>query len=97
MKSGDVYFADGIRNYAYVHTYDTRYLGRLSLHALSDRNMQDFMRVHRSFIVNMAHVMGCGWANHSSYRLRLGDLARTEIPVSRALVAEVQRQLGLKE
>ena len=97
LRAGDVYFAEGIRNYAYVHTYDSRYLSRLSLGALNDRGLWDFMRVHRSFIVNMAHVRGCGWTSHSSYKLRLGDLARTEIPVSRSLVTEVQRRLGVKE
>ena len=97
LNNADVYFADGIRNYTYVHDYDSRYLSRLSLGALNERRIDGFMRVHRSFIVNMAHVRGCGWVNKSSFRLRLGDLARTEIPVSRALIPEVQRRLGLRE
>ena len=97
LRSEDVYFAEGIRNYTYVHTYDSRQLSRLSLGALDDRHISDFMRVHRSFIVNMTHVRSCGWASGSSYRLRLSDLARTAIPVSRALVSEVQNRLGLRE
>lgn len=96
LKSTDIYFAEGIRNYTYVHTYDSRYLCRLSLGALDDQHVADFMRVHRSYVVNMAQVRGCGWVSGSSYRLRLGDLARTEIPVSRALLSEVQTRLGLK-
>ncbi len=97
VRIEDVYFAEGIRNYTYVHTYDARQLSRLSLGGLSDRHLADFMRVHRSFIVNMAHVRSCGWANSSSYRLHLNDLARTEIPVSRAMVSEVQNRLGLRQ
>ena len=96
LKSSDIYFAEGIRNYTYAHTYDSRHLCRLSLGALDDQQVEGFMRVHRSFVVNMAHVRGCGWASGSSYRLRLGDLARTEIPVSRTLFSEVQKRLGLK-
>ena len=97
LQSADVYFAEGIRNYTYVHTYDSRHLSRLSLGALDDRHIENFMRVHRSFIVNLTHVSGCGWVNRSAYRLRLGDLARTPIPVSRPLVSEVQRRLGVRE
>jgi len=62
IQSGDVYYVEGIRNYTYVHTYDARYLSRLSLGALNDRHLEGFMRVHRSFIVNMTHVKGCGWS-----------------------------------
>ena len=97
LKIEDVYFAEGVRNYTYVHAYDSRYLSRLSLGALDERHVGGLMRVHRSFIVNMAHVRGCGWVNKSSFRLRLSDLARTEIPVSRARIPEVQKHLGLRE
>jgi CheY-like chemotaxis protein len=97
IRSGDVYFAEGIRNYTYIHTFDARFLCRLTLGALDDKGLDDFMRVHRSFVVNLRHVGGCGWATSSSYRLRLSDLAGTEIPVSRGLVLETQRRLGLKD
>ena len=96
LRATDVYYIEGIRNYTYVHTFDTRVLCRLTLHELDDRRMAGFMRVQRSYIVNLDHVRGCGWANKSSYQLRLTDLAGTSIPVSRTLVPEVQRRLGLK-
>jgi len=96
LQSPEVYFAEGIRNFTYVHTYDARYLSRLSLGALDDRNVEDLMRVHRSFIVNMAHVEGCRRSNNSSFMLRIRDLARTEIPVSRTLISEVQKRLGVR-
>lgn len=96
IRRCDVYFVEGIRNYTYVHTADGRFLSRLTLGGLEERKIDRFMRVHRSFIVNLDHVKGCGWANKSSYRLHLADLAETEIPVSRTLVPAVQRQLGLR-
>jgi len=96
LRAADVYYIEGIRNYTYVHTFDARVLCRLTLHELDDRHMPGFMRVQRSYIVNLDHVRGCGWANKSSYQLRLTDLAGTPISVSRALVPEVQRRLGLK-
>lgn len=96
LRSRDVYYVEGIRNYTYVHTFDARYLSRLTLGALEDRGIDTFMRIHRSYIVNMEHVNHCGWANKSSYRIRMGDLQSSDIPVSRTLVTDVQRRLGLK-
>lgn len=96
IRCQDVYFIEGIRNYTYVHTFDSRSLGRLHLGAVEEKQIQSFMRVHRSYIVNMDHVKGCGWVSKSAYRLRLADLEGTEVPVSRTLVLDVQRRLGLK-
>ena len=96
IRSADVYYAEGIRNYTYIHTFDSRFLCRLTLGDLDDKGLAGFMRVHRSFVVNLTHVHGCGWATSSSYRLRLSDLEGTEIPVSRNLVLETQRHLGLR-
>ncbi len=92
----DVYFVEGVRNYTYVHTASARFLSRLTLGALEQEAPVGFRRVHRSFIVNMAHVKGCGWASKSAYRLRLADAAETEIPVSRNLVPEIQKELGIR-
>lgn len=97
VGGGDVRFVEGIRNYTYVHTRDSRYLCRLSLGELEEREVPGFMRVHRSFIVNLDRVHGCGWEGSSSFRLRLDDDAGSSIPVSRSLITEVQRRLGIKD
>lgn len=96
LRCKDVYYIQGIRNYTYVHTSSSRFLCRLTLGSLDQKAIEGFKRVHRSFIVNMNHVKGCGWASKSAYRLRLADVNQTDIPVSRALVTEVQRELGVR-
>jgi DNA-binding LytR/AlgR family response regulator len=96
IRCRDVYYIEGIHNYTYVHTSSARFLSRMTLGALEQSGIEGFSRVHRSFIVNMRHVKGCGWATKSSYRLRLADADETEIPVSRSLILEIQRQLGLR-
>jgi CheY-like chemotaxis protein len=96
LRSTDVYYVEGIRNYTYVHTFDSRSLCRLTLGELDGRGLPGFMRVQRSFIANLDHVRGCGWVTKSAYQIRLADLAGTEITVSRALIPEVQRRIGLK-
>lgn len=95
IRPQDVYYIEGVRNYSHVHTIDSRFLSRLTLGAIEGEAFPGFSRVHRSFIVNLQHVKGCGWASKSSYRLQLGNAERTEVPVSRTLVGEVQRALGL--
>jgi DNA-binding LytR/AlgR family response regulator len=96
LRSTDVYYVEGVRNYTYVHTFDSRSLCRMSLGEVDGRQLPGFMRVQRSFIVNLDHVRGCGWVTKSSYQIRLADLAGTEITVSRALIPEVQRRIGIK-
>lgn len=96
IRCQDIHYIEGIRNYTYIHTFDSRSLSRLHLGAVEERNIGSLMRVHRSFIVNLDHVKGCGWASKSAFRLKLADLAATEIPVSRTLIGDVQRRLGVK-
>jgi DNA-binding response OmpR family regulator len=96
VNTNDVYFIDGVRNYSYVHTYDDRFLSRLGLSAAERVVPSGFMRVHRSHIVNLDLVRGGRWATKSQYRLIMGDLADTELAVSRILVVETQTRLGLR-
>ena len=53
-----------------------------------------FQRVHRGAIVNLdhAHSLHPGFAG--TYRLRLDDTERTEVPVSRARARELRARLG---
>ncbi len=90
----DIAFIEGVRNYTYIHTYDSRFLGRLSLGQIEAKELDGFMRVHRSYIVRLASVKGYHWASKSSFKLVLGDAEATQIPVSRKLVTEVKRRIG---
>lgn len=89
----DVVYIEGMRNYTYVHTYDARFLGRMSLGAVEAAEYTGFMRVHRSFIVRLAAVKGYHWASKSSFKLVMSDAAGTTIPVSRKLVTAVKQRL----
>jgi len=91
----DIVYVEGVRNYTYMHTYDSRFLGRLSLGAIEGKCLPGFMRVHRSYIVRLAAVKGYHWASKSSFKLVLNDAEETAIPVSRKLVTEVKQEIGL--
>ena len=53
-----------------------------------------FQRVHRGAIVNLDHARSLHAAFAGTYRLRLDDEARTEVPVSRARARELKTRLG---
>jgi DNA-binding LytR/AlgR family response regulator len=90
ISADDVTFVQGVRNYAYIHTYDSRFLGKLSLGEIEGRHLPGFMRVHRSYIVRLGAVKGYRWASKSSFKLVMDDAAVSDVPVSRKLIREVR-------
>jgi DNA-binding LytR/AlgR family response regulator len=96
IRAKDIYYAEGIRNYTYVHTCDARFLSRTTLGGVEDLCLPGLMRVHRSYIVRLGGVTGVRRASRSSFKLVLGDAGRTEAPVSRRLVVDVKERLGLE-
>jgi DNA-binding LytR/AlgR family response regulator len=96
IDAGDVFFFEGVRNYSYVHTYDARFLSRLSRAAVERTVPAQFMRIHRSHIVNMDRVRVGRWATRSQYRVRLTDRGGTELAVSRSVLSELQHRLGFR-
>ena len=53
-----------------------------------------FQRVHRSAIVNLDHARSLHAAFAGTYRLRLDDAERTEVPVSRNRARDLKARLG---
>lgn len=96
IDAGEVFFFEGVRNCSYVHTYDARFLSRLTLAAAEEALPAQFMRIHRSHIVNLDRVRVAKWATRSQYRVQMADQEGTELAVSRGAVGEVQRRLGLR-
>lgn len=96
VDANEIFYFEGVRNYSYVHTYDARFLSRLSLAAAEKAIPAQFMRIHRSHIVNLDHVRVGRWATRSQYRVQLADLEGTELAAGRGVLAELQRRLGLR-
>ena len=58
LDAKDIVYIEGVRNYTYMHSYDTRFLGRLSLGQIEAREIPGMMSVHRSYIVSLRAVRG---------------------------------------
>ena len=94
VGTSEIVYVEGVRNYTYIHTYDSRFLGRMSLGTIEAKELPGFMRVHRSYIVRLNAVKGYFWASKSSFKLVLDDAEDTNVPVSRKLITEVKAQIG---
>lgn len=65
-----------------------------TLQELENKVGRNFLRVHRSFIVNLDQVREVVPYFHGAYRLLLKDQEKTEIPVGRTYLKDVRSVLG---
>ncbi len=86
----EVLFVEADRNYCKIHADDREYLLTVPLGAFEDKlPRQNFMRVHRSFIVNLARVDALG--EQSDFLL----FGKKQVPVSRNFRDELMERLRL--
>ncbi|SMC92258.1 LytR/AlgR family response regulator transcription factor [Sporomusa malonica] len=55
-----------------------------------------FLRIHRQYIINLDEILEITPWFHGSYLLRMNDLAKQEVPVSRNRAKHFKTALGLK-
>jgi two-component system, LytTR family, response regulator LytT len=85
--------ADG--DYSRVHTYDRSYLSTASLGELEEKLGARFVRIHRSYLVNLGKVAGVRRPAPDRFRLQLADAAHTELDVARRQSRQLRERLGL--
>jgi DNA-binding LytR/AlgR family response regulator len=86
--------ADG--DYSRIHTYDRSYLSTASLRELEEALPGDrFVRIHRSYLVNLAKVQAVRRVGGDRVRLALDDAAKTELDVARRQARRVRELLRL--
>jgi two-component system LytT family response regulator len=85
LPLNEIYYLRAADKYVEVHTYDETHLMTESLSQLEQRlPSQDFVRIHRAAIVNLAHLDEIFRWFSGGYRVRMRDKARTELDVSRS-------------
>jgi two-component system, LytTR family, response regulator len=96
IEQEQVYYVRAEGDYSRVHTYDRSHLATVSLRELEQiLPPERFVRVHRSFIVNLAKVGSVRRGGADRLRLVLDDAARTEVDVARRLAPRVRSALKL--
>jgi len=80
----------------FVNTSEEQSLCRFSLTELDSKlSSQGFMRVHRSYIVNLQHVLELQPFFNGTYNLIIDDKKKTIVPVSRARVKSLRSLIGV--
>jgi DNA-binding LytR/AlgR family response regulator len=95
LDHDQIHYAQADGDYSRVHTYDRSYLSTASLGDLQEKLGGRFVRVHRSYLVNLAKVSGVRRASPDRFRLQLADSTRTELDVARRQSRHLREKLGL--
>lgn len=77
---------EGHNNYTYIHTTDkARYLVCKTLKSMMFKVGKNFVRVHKSFVINITYVVACT-ADHRVLKLRCGNEAMVSRRKTRYIV-----------
>jgi two-component system response regulator LytT len=95
----DVLWAEVDDKKVYIHTQaEARLLTRFTLKNLEERlRPHGFMRVHRSYLVNLDYIAEVEPSFSGTYTIRMKDKQHTCIPLSRGYAANLRNLPGWKE
>lgn len=96
IDRGEIRFVEAEGDYVRMHTYKDAYLVRRSLSSLAERwAAEGFVQVHRSYLVNLRHVVEIQPYFNQTLIVRLDNSGETKIPVSRRRARQLRERLGL--
>jgi len=79
----DIYFLRSDSKYTRIHLYDKSYIVNISLAELESKLGKDFIRLHRSNIVNRNHIGEIIKLLSRKWIARMTDKTESELPISR--------------
>ena len=80
----DIYFFRAVDKYVEAGTYDKTYILSNTLNQLEEElSSDDFVRIHRSSIINLNHIEKIIRWSGGRYKVRLNDKNKTELDISR--------------
>jgi len=97
LEPDEIHYVQAEGDYCRVHTHDRAYLATVPLAELERRLPAGrFVRIHRSYLVNLGKVAGIRRAGADRISLQLADDARTELAVARRQARRIRERLGLR-
>ena len=76
-----------------MHTVERDYETNLLLKDVLERLPAGFLRVHKSYLVNLGHVASVQYQFGGTYQLTLRDEDDTTLPVGRRYLSELRARL----
>jgi DNA-binding LytR/AlgR family response regulator len=96
INLADVRYIVAFDDKVYVNTLDEQYLTRFSLGELERRlSTQGFVRIHRSYIANLQHILELQPFFNGTYNLIIDDKKHSILPVSRSRVKALRSLIGV--
>lgn len=95
VDEADIVYASAARGYSSLKLADERVLASFSLNELQERLSGDFVRTHRSHLVNLRRVRELVSDYRGSLELVVGDRQGSRVPVARRRAADLRRLLGM--
>ncbi len=87
VKHEDILFLESDDNYTFIHTTTSRHIVYLPLKELLSKLPPNFVRVHRSYIINLKYITGM-----KANELFISDI--TSIPVGRSYKQSLKNRLN---
>ncbi len=92
VECADIVYFEARDKYTYVHTADQEYILDLTLAEVESKlEAADFVRIHRSAIINVKHILELVKWFGGKYKVKLKDGSKTELIVSRGYVDRIHR------
>lgn len=92
IKAADILWIEANSVYAELHTHDEKHLYRVALNLLDKELSSDFLRIHRSIIMNISHIRKMSYLNNNTYKFVMNN--DRELISSRSYKAEVMHRMG---
>lgn len=89
LNFDDIYYIISERHSVVIHTDSDTYTQNISISDIIGHLPRTFVRVHRSYIVNMVNI-----TNMKRSEITLSDSAVTTIPIGRSHIPEVQMRFA---
>lgn len=97
LPTDSVYCVQSDGDYCKIYTPDKSYYLHSSLSNVLQRYTDaGFLRVHKSFVVNLAHVRRLSLDENGHSRIEFNNASIPSVPVSRRRVAELKRTMRLR-
>jgi len=93
LKYTDILWVEAMENYVIINTFDEKYTIHFTMRAIEDKLLQKrFMRVHRSFIVNVNNIHSIG---DNTIYIKSNSKTMNDIPIGKSYKDKLLKELNV--
>ena len=93
LKYTDILWVEAMENYVVINTFDEKYMIHFTMRSIEEKLPQkQFLRVHRSFIVNVGSIHSIG---DNMIHVKTVDKSKNEIPIGKVYKDKLLKVLNV--